>query len=752
MRGKESKSTPTTKSTTPKMGRKAASLIEAGMILGLIAVSAIGAVFVAGDTVKEVFCENQSALERSMGWGEGTCISDGTEGGGNPGGGGGEGSGGGNPGGGGGEGSGGGTPPGVDYSGMDLSGATYPARTTGNQNDLTALPVGHGGGQNLSLVDPSGADVAVCYQTDPLQAAVCGATVTLPAGAVTVGWQASLPADVRAAFARTFTVRLHNGGTTLREWADIAVQRTQAANWLELLTDFPAIVYPAGTFGTQTHMQPLAGVTTPTMTLSVPADESSAPCWQATAGDPVVCGAAGGSVTVTGTAYAIGFRANDLPTDPRAAFATTSTLNLASTLEPNNPITWAIPRSRPTTAIQLVWNTVAQPLTTFPVGTLTESYAMYPLSGTFNGPMRLEFGSSPTWAGSPSLCYQIASETPTCFPNGTSWSTQRHTIPANTTAIGFRHAAADFPTNLKGTWGGSAQVTLTSTLDGAFTQTQTLSVTRTQESIVFEPTFPLTTATWQVYSPPTTSNSTWVYNMVPLAGTFNDPLTLRASQHGSTSGGFLQVCKQVTSSSPVTCSSTDSLSVAPTDYAIGTGYQYTGGTYATSNQPTFTLEATNDTAQNVTFSPRMERVPQTIATNERNFSVTRTTTGPVNAPTSRSTWTGTASGNRFFRRGVNEQARITVLSNDGPVTVRLCTYSNGSSSGNINLMCNSSISAVGATSTRAIGGISNDMWLQYDSFGAAGTARNISVQIEIWNTIDPTATMRTYTVNMARGS
>jgi Flp pilus assembly pilin Flp len=706
-----------------KPNGKAAALTEYGVVGGLVAVVGIGAVFQTGDTTKTVFCKANDAIVSALGWGDPACLASVPP----------------NPDGGSGSPDGGGSPPNgntIDYDGMILTGEVFPAGTIGQRTEMIPLPVGHPGGQLWEL---SGAvqGVELCYAVQ--EVLTCGSSLTLPSSAGSIGWRAQLPVDTYAVFAQTFTATLSMDGDVLRGWPGLLVERLlpqEEDDWMVVATTFPDVVHPEGTYGVYTHMQPLSGTLASVLRLYA-ADGEIMPCVQAVADGAVSCGAVGGAIDVSPNAYAIGYRANDLPEDPRVEYASYQSLQLVNMQDTDDVVEWGIRRSRTATPIVLAWNQPAPVV--LPQGALGVQDIQFPFSGEANGPMRLAFtpgipDGSPDWSGAYQVCvWETVSSDPTCTglnPSASAIGTLR--VNPTTHAFGFRLASNALPTNLKAPWGGDTQVILSSILDTSITETKTLVASREQEPIVFEPSLDVSGTTWRSIHP---ARSTTVTNMVQLTGTFNDPLTLRRTGAGITQP---QLCVQATSSSSINCTTSLSISVPATAHAVGVRHTFTAGsTYATTDTPTLILEATNDTTQNVSWSARMERLPEVVPSAQRNLVIPVSETSLYNSPN----WT------QLFRNGANGRARITVSGVSGGARVALCTHSNGSST-SYAIMCSPYLASVGNTATRSFG-TSERVWLSVNGLSAAG-AKDIQVNLEVWSADVPTTSLQTYPITIHR--
>jgi hypothetical protein len=721
--------TPPARPKRPALRKKAASLVEAGMVMGLIGVVSIGAVLSTGTSVERIICTTESALVRAMGWGEGTCVGEADNGGGGSGGG--EGTGGTDPGGGGGSGGGegtggtdpdsgggqgGGNPPPVEtnpFEGIVLQGITYPQNTFNRQIEIAALPANHGVATRLTTTTDEG-DAFACYQEGGQLQFVCSlGTIDVPASASALGYAFDMPADPRTDFVRALdaTLARTSNGNVLRTWTDLPVSRTPTATVLTLSTTFSDVVFDAGRSAAYTEMQPLEGTALGTLTLrTTTSDSGFRPCIRSTTISAITC-STGNSMTVPNTAYAIGYRLDNLPADPRVVYAYTNGLQLSSALDPTNPVSWPIDFSRPAEPIELDFTNgfVDQ---TFPQGTTGVQTTLIPVNGNgaFNGPMQYRVSGGGSNVGS---CVQAVEGGPiNCKSTG---DTTTHTITPDTYAIGYR---VNLPADTKAAFNAAdTSLSIASTLDTNVSETFTIGISRTAEPVIINATSNI--AGFHLME----AGQETLRVMVPLTGTFNDTMTLMRPTESAPAGTTWRVCRQSTPASSVACST----SAAP--YTDITAATHAIGWEVTNTNTTATFPAS------LTLRLRSNTAPTTVQ--DFAISIKRKTVLNIafnNTTVPASTTSGYTDTQRiagqWYDNGVNMRAEITHVS--GP-HVSLCTETTSTSTPT----CGTATSPTNPSRLINLSSSIDEIGFRVSNFGAPGTTQQAVFNLVIYSTAEP---------------
>jgi Flp pilus assembly pilin Flp len=227
---------------------KGASLLEMGMVIGLVSVVSIGGVYSTGNNVKEVFCSAAGHLDKIMG-GDGYCLGQPTDASSTL------------------------ATSGAGFDNGDFLDITWPVGTSGLQSVM--VPFQNGTEQSFDMVAATAeGEINACYKMRPEDASVCSpfnggtSSVNVPKGAQQVGYELTLPANPTLEFDRSVELSFENGGNAFDAWT-ISQFREPSLDAFFADFDFEDVHFPVGTAGRQYVLIDKDGYYTQNMNLSV---------------------------------------------------------------------------------------------------------------------------------------------------------------------------------------------------------------------------------------------------------------------------------------------------------------------------------------------------------------------------------------------------------------------------------------------------------------------------------------------------
>lgn len=455
---------------------KGASLLEMGMVVGLISIVSVGAVYSTGTTVKEVFCSTAGHLNKAMG-GDGYCL---------------------------------GLPTdasstlaasGAGYDNGDFIDITWPLGTSGLQSVMVPFQSGTEQAFNMVAATATG-EINACYKMTPNDASVCApfgggtSSVSVPRGAQLVGYELTLPTNPTTEFDRSVDLSFEDGGNTLDSWT-ISQYREPSTDAFLASFDFEDVHFAVGTAGPQFVLVDKDGFYTYAMDLAVTPNGpiSYGACQNTNPYSSPLCATpstSASNITVQPGDDQVGFRI-DLPGNIAEDVSETLDIDLTTPGYPTYAKDWTINVTREkapgnfATAINFEDHTFPASSNSF------MDYQGEPLEGTFTVPLQFTVDGKGGQEIYP--CYE-ASEGAyrTCnVTNNSAGGVLSVQVPGNAYSVGYVVA-------LPGTDYFSPYtrpVDLSIAYEHAPTESQdwTINIIREADTIVFNPTVATETTT-----------------------------------------------------------------------------------------------------------------------------------------------------------------------------------------------------------------------------------------------------------------
>ena len=558
-----------------------AALVEMGMLVGLVAVVAIGAVTMTGHEVSETFCKSSTAMANAMDSENSLeCSPEGritqagpiTE-----------------------------FPSGIDANGF--SDLILAAGTTGLQTVMVNASEPLSAPATLA-VSPGAGTVLACFQEVPEGEVACAAfngstsTAAVPAGASAYGYRIAPPDEVRAPYSQELAISLSDGSDDLA-W-NVTTSREAVPMRHSPDMDFRDKVFASGATGIQTVMLPLEGEFNGALDFTTNGGVARfAPCIQSEAGGDPICAEMSdgfGAIDVPLTTHSVGY-AVELPSDPTADFSDSVALTLRSDYRPEVATPWQISVGRVPEGV-VISDSIAFNDVILPAETTSLYTHLVEMTGYSNTPMKLSISTTESITRA---CYRAQMGGPlTC---GNQSSTTSIEVPADAYEIGL----SSYTTSSK--WSTSSKdyaIELASVSDASVSRSWNINISKPaakaemNASFSFESRdFPVGTADEDHYVMETVAGSS-----------FNVTGTLKSTRTNASMP--LAICTQEVENGPIFCAGsgnwTSSRPFHEDLYAVGYRVSFPGNAPLSEAKDTVKIELIADGAnETLEWNPTLRR-------------------------------------------------------------------------------------------------------------------------------------------------
>jgi Flp pilus assembly pilin Flp len=541
---------------------RGASLIEFGIIAGLVSVVSIAAVNQGGQKVAKVFCDSAVALGAEL-----LCEADG-----------------------------GVTDPaqqGTD--GQDFIDLNIPQGTTDPQTIMLSMGNAYVAPMTFRSSINEG-QISSCRQAPADESPLCeppssSSETSIPSENYRAGYQIELPSDPLVSFTRTVALDFYpqNADPASGKSWTVNVHRPAEPVKVEPEFVFTDENFPAASDQFQWIMKPFTGEFNDRMRFT--SDNGNADvCTQAVKDGPIDCENSSGTTSkffYADEVYAVGYRV-DFGGDDKVSSTYPVQLDLISMTDSSTFRSWNITVHRDADPI------VVNPQFTFSdrsfaQGQTEQDHIMKPLSGDFNDDMSFRVSYSGSMA--PRACVQ-AVEGGSIQCASTSANRSSVIVRPNNYAVGYLPSLSSDPNETQTT---TATIELSSVKDNTINSTWDIALDRPGNPVVMNTSFAIPD---KVLAQGEHRSGPFMYE---LTGDFNDQMAVRFDYNGS----YAALCVQRVMDGPISCENVSNKKhvkiIQPDTYAVGYNlhWSYYGSNWNWNATFDFTMTSVNDPSKTI---------------------------------------------------------------------------------------------------------------------------------------------------------